>query len=91
MKKLVLIVIPFLIFSCGNSDSILISREEYNKVKGIEEPKTFTVPDVTTGVFQTIVIDSCEYLFLVDGGGYNGGQTITHKGNCKFCEKRNEK
>lgn len=34
--------------------------------------------------FKIIEIDSCEYLFS------KGAQrvAITHKGNCKFCEKR---
>jgi hypothetical protein len=40
---------------------------------------------------KTVVIDGCEYLMYVDtdegghqGYGYAG---LTHKGNCKFCNK----
>jgi len=35
-------------------------------------------------VYQTIVVDSCEYLSLSDERRYD----MTHKGNCKFCEER---
>ena len=34
------------------------------------------------------VIDNCEYIGSVQG---NNGDILTHKGNCKFCAKRNEK
>lgn len=34
---------------------------------------------------EIVIIDSCEY--LLSGVGYS--QMITHKGNCKFCAKRN--
>lgn len=33
--------------------------------------------------FETIVIDSCEYV-----GGY---YRLAHKGNCKYCQKRMRK
>ncbi len=36
---------------------------------------------------QTIEYDSCEYVYL----RRYASVTITHKGNCKFCEKRNIK
>ena len=32
-------------------------------------------------------IDSCEYIVV----GHSQSQWGTHKGNCKFCKKRNEK
>jgi len=38
------------------------------------------------GYFISIIeFDSCEY--LISGYGYS--QMMTHKGNCKFCAKRN--
>lgn len=33
--------------------------------------------------YHTVVIDSCEYI--------KGFNTLTHKGNCKFCEERKKK
>lgn len=34
--------------------------------------------------FDTVEIDSCEY--LIGGSAYQG--YMAHKGNCKFCAKR---
>jgi hypothetical protein len=31
------------------------------------------------------VIDSCEYIVSI----YDRSRTVTHKGNCKFCQQRN--
>ena len=37
--------------------------------------------------YQTIVIDSCEYLIRQNGhAGF-----MSHKGNCKFCAERSKK
>lgn len=33
--------------------------------------------------FQTILIDSCEYV--------TGTYKLSHKGNCRFCEERRQK
>lgn len=35
--------------------------------------------------FNTMVIDSCEYLYQA-GYGY-----FAHKGNCRFCQERRQK
>lgn len=35
----------------------------------------------------TIIYDSCEYIYI----NTNGPQSLTHKGNCKFCEERLDK
>lgn len=34
--------------------------------------------------YQTIVVDSCEYLYVQNGNASWG----SHKGNCKFCAER---
>jgi hypothetical protein len=34
--------------------------------------------------YQTIVIDSCEYVYVFNGNASWG----SHKGNCKFCAER---
>ncbi len=39
------------------------------------------------GRVNVVIIDSCEYLFYEDG--YR--MVLTHKGNCKFCAKRNNR
>ena len=37
--------------------------------------------------FNTIVVDSCEY--IIGHTSYQG--YMAHKGNCKYCKARNEK
>lgn len=37
---------------------------------------------------KTYVIDSCEYIGSVYG---SNSDILTHKGNCKYCAKRNSK
>lgn len=59
------------------------SQREYTENK----PKQL-LDDCT---YQTIVIDSCEYIIGEDYHPYNGGYFLTHKGNCKFCRERSKK
>lgn len=41
--------------------------------------------------FNTIVIDSCEYLKMTRAKGYEGFGYFSHKGNCRFCQERKQK
>jgi len=41
--------------------------------------------------FNTIIIDSCEYLKSKEGSGYLGYGYFAHKGNCRFCKERRQK
>lgn len=41
--------------------------------------------------FNTIVIDSCEYLIKSKASGYYGYGYFSHKGNCRFCKERRQK
>jgi hypothetical protein len=41
--------------------------------------------------FNTIVIDSCEYLKMNTAAGYQGYGYFAHKGNCRFCKERRKK
>ncbi len=91
MKKLVFISSLFLL-SCNN-DKVTISTEEYNKLKGIkvvkpEYPKELKIFDNWNNPTMTIIeSDGCEYITYYLG---NNAGTITHKGNCRFCQKRLE-
>lgn len=38
-------------------------------------------------MMRTYTIDSCEYIGSIHG---SSGDVLTHKGNCKFCIKRNK-
>ena len=56
-------------------------------VLGVKECENYTSDYPTSeGIgFNTIVIDSCEY--LIGRETYAG--FMAHKGNCKFCKERN--
>lgn len=43
------------------------------------------------GDYDVKVIDECEYIEYSHGLGESRVYSITHKGNCKFCAKRNGK
>lgn len=47
--------------------------------------KNKTVPNYSN--IEIIEIDSCEYIDIRTGSG----TCVIHKGNCKFCIKRNNK
>jgi len=86
--------IGLLIFitSC-NSDTVTISKSQYNQLKGIKEspkpeyPKEIIINDGNYNCRAYIIlIDNCEYI-IYNFGSKSG--VICHKGNCKFCKFRN--
>ena len=101
MKKL-LIPLLLLLASCGN-DTVSVPKAEYEQMKAMapkpvkpEYPKNVsapTLPEYGYSSFRewTVVIqDSCEYVMTYSKYS-NGGPIYTHKGNCKFCERRLDK
>ncbi len=67
MKKLILLALVFVICGC---------KQPTDNINAPVGGSTLTT------AFQTIIIDSCEYIV--------GSQKVAHKGNCKFCQKRLE-
>ena len=59
--------------------------------------KTNVKPQTSSNGFQTIVIDTCEYLIKSEyhSKDYNstewGYGYMSHKGNCRFCKERRQK
>lgn len=41
--------------------------------------------------FNTVVIDSCEYLIMSKSAYQAGYGYFSHKGNCRFCKERRQK
>lgn len=68
MKKIILLTLTAL---------IMVGCEMKQTTENIEAPYG---GNLTTTAFQTILIDSCEY---VTTGTYK----LAHKGKCRFCEK----
>jgi hypothetical protein len=86
MKKLLIVLSLFLV-SC--EDKVTISTQEYNMLKTgkvPEYPKKIIIGN-TYPTANIIKVDECEYI-IYGFGGYQG--IMTHKGNCRFCQKRSE-
>jgi hypothetical protein len=86
MKKILLISSLFLLFSCGNNDTVTIDKQEYNKLKGVKQNVIGKFPYGEMDDLSVVEIDSCEY--IVCNAFRRKDITITHKGNCKLCAKR---
>ena len=62
MRKISLILVSVLLFSCGNSEEVSISKEEYNRLKDIkplEYPKEIIIDEDTWDI--TLSSDGHEY------------------------------
>jgi hypothetical protein len=70
MKKITLILVFFILYSCGNNKTI-------NPAKPANTLKDGYIS------YEIVTIDECEYILGHDNGVYNGGFFLTHKGNCK--------
>lgn len=70
MKKIILFALTAL---------MMVGCEMKQTTENIEAPLG---GDICTTAFQTILIDSCEYIT-----GYN---KLAHKGNCRFCKERRQ-
>ena len=99
MKKLLILLILPLLISCGN-DTVSVPKDEYQKLKALEPtpikpeyPKSINKPSGLEKRYENWIIviqDSCEYIYSYTRYS-DGGPVYTHKGNCKFCEKRMDK
>lgn len=68
MKKIILLALAAL---------MMVGCEMKQATENIEAPYG---GNLNTSTFQTILIDSCEYI--------KGTYKLSHKGNCRFCEER---
>jgi glucose uptake protein GlcU len=84
-----LVVITLFILFIGVFCNYYVTDQKEKAIeKSIEEKK-----------YEIVLIDSCEYLeysvMMKYGNAYTTSsyitKMITHKGNCKFCLKRNKK
>lgn len=99
MKSLILFIsafflgIAFLLSLVGLKNDNKISKETVKEVPIevktqeiiIDNSKKFYYKSDGTP-FKVMIIDSCEYLFY--NSISSGGDLLTHKGNCKFCEDK---
>lgn len=92
MKKIILIAILAITLSnCGGSleepNTIHTAQEEIDNLplRSVNSlgkfPYNSTIDELTV-----MTIDNCEY--IVCNANSNSDITITHKGNCKYCEEK---
>jgi hypothetical protein len=72
MKKVLLILAVVTLYSC-----------EEPKVNVDKEKTTYILKEYYNPL-EIVIIDSCEYLYLVEGHAI----VLTHKGNCKHCKTK---
>lgn len=82
MRKIFLILTAFLAFSCGNSEQVVISKEEYNVLKGIKNDSVLYIDGVKFKI--TKGSDGHDYYTHY----WSHGATVEHLIDCRFCTKR---
>ncbi len=80
MKKLILVA--FLAVGCSST-----SGHKNNSVSSFESASTTFLEKSLGREAEVVTIDSCEYIMW---GGAQATVNLTHKGNCKWCLKRNK-
>lgn len=63
--------------------SLLLFSCENDNVERLETD--YSINTRADSKVKILTIDSCEYLFFWDGNASG----LTHKGNCSYCQKRN--
>ena len=93
MRNILSIVVGllFTFISCGtNSDEVVISKEEYSKLKGeaIVTKRTITFPEGSGAGFDDweIIQASDGHDYLDNGGGND--QILMHYIECNKCKKK---
>jgi hypothetical protein len=77
MKQLIIVLLTLIAMGCGES---IPTQDELNATNMRNSGKT-----VNQYYIMEMTYDSCEYLV----SGYGNSQMMTHKGNCKYCQQRN--
>ena len=80
MKKI--LIFSLLIFGCSSKNNKPIIPAQNPFIVLGHSPETYQKTSV-----YLYVIDSCEYLGYLDLSPFD---MLTHKGNCRFCQKRNQ-
>ena len=88
VKKLMLVVILFLLFSCGDSEKIEIDRAEYDKLKGVKKSEYPKELKIDSWDYE-IVLGSDNHEYAKNNGG--NAYMCFHYIDCKLCAKRNKK
>ena len=83
MKYGLILMLSFFLFGCDN-DSITISKEEYNQLKGIKSP-TYPKTVIIDGQKWSITLGSDEHEYCDNNGG--DIYVCFHYPDCVKCKK----
>jgi len=86
MKKITVVLISSFLFSCGNSEKVEISKEEYNKLKGLENPRKVNFTESQSDQRITKASDGHDY-YSQRVGGYSAQYIWLHYIECEKCKK----
>ena len=97
MKKFLLLIgLMLTLASCKPDNTVEITQEEYNQLKGDtvrpKYPKPFELYDkgmTTYSLDNGIVLGSDQHEYLITNDGYNS-ENIEHYIDCELCQKRSE-
>lgn len=90
MKNIFFILLTLILFSCVDNNEVVISKQEYNRLKGIkksEYPKQFHFEDELAEGWEWKIIlgeDNHEYIRNEGGNGF----ILIHYPDCNKCLKR---
>lgn len=88
-RHFIFCLVAVIFFGCGIDDKTPNQSQLYDNKA--HKSRRINFSDLETNIeVNTVVLDSCEYLYAWFGMG-NGGGSFTHKGNCKFCAERSKK
>lgn len=82
MNRLLIVLLFFI--SCTGLKKEELETAKITKVKVVPSKEVYSQYKWLT----VYVIDSCEYVGYLK---YSKSGVLSHKGNCKFCKKRNER
>lgn len=84
MRSLIIIIlICVLAYSCMDDHQYVPQPPNYPIIQSATLIQGGATRDI-----RLIVIDSCEYIGVIEHGH---SDLLTHKGNCKYCKQRSNK
>lgn len=88
IKSVIIIFCSFLLISCGNSDSVKMSKSEYLKLKGLPPERELIVGEQEYCKITTASDNHEYYSQEVGMSGYAIGDIYIHYIDCKFCARK---
>jgi hypothetical protein len=86
--KYFIVLLTLLFIQCDRLDRNIGQIESKHDIKAMESQNVPGDGKLLSPSCMVLIVGECEYVFC-SMRGQTGG--LSHKGNCKFCEKRGKK